>query len=259
MEPRDLDPDRRYPVVDSQYASPLTAVVARNFMMAIQGPPGIVTPASLTELGFVAVIIDARGTTYRSREFSHYSWLNLNTIGLEDHVAAIEALARSRPWMDIDRVGTHGGSYGGWSTTRAMFEFPDFFKVGVASVPMGALHNLYPDYHWMAFHGRPQYADGTETRPTPDARPVNYENAANLRGKLLIMLGELDENVLPSTSLQLVDALIELDKDFDMLYIPNRSHNIRSPHTLRRVWDYLVRHLHGTEPPQYRIAPLEGL
>ena len=262
-KPRDLDPDRKYPVIDSQYASPLTAVVPRNFLMAIQGIPGLVTPASLTELGFVSVVIDARGTTYRSREFSHYSWLNLNTIGLEDHVAAIRELAKDRPWMDIDRVGTHGGSYGGWTATRAMFEFPDFYKVGIASVPMAALHNMYPDYHWMAFHGRPRYAGGGVLRPTPDARPLNYrnadgdENAVNLKGKLLIMLGELDENVLPSTTLQLVDALIELDKDFDMLYVPNRAHNIRSPHTLRRVWDYFVRHLHGSEPPPYRIAGWE--
>ena len=261
-KPPDFDPDRRYPVVDSQYASPLTAVVPRNFMMAVQGTPGLVTPASLAELGFVDVMIDARGTTYRSREFSHYSWENLNTIGLEDHVAAIRSLAESRPWMDLDRVGTHGGSYGGWTATRAMFEFPEFFKVGVANVPMGALHNMYPDYHWKAYHGRPRYSDGGDQRPRPDARPVNYENAngnvnaARLEGKLLIMLGELDENVLPSTTLQLIDALIQLDKDFDMLYVPNRPHNIRSPHTLRRVWDYFVRHLHGVEPPKYRIEPL---
>jgi dipeptidyl aminopeptidase/acylaminoacyl peptidase len=261
--PARLDPEGSYPVIDSQYGSPLTAVVPRNFMMAIQGVPSLVTPASLAELGFAAVVIDARGTTYRSREFSHYSWLNLNTIGLEDHVAAIRQLADDRPWMDIERVGIHGGSYGGWTATRAMFEFPDFFDVGIASVPMGAVHNMYPDYHWTAFHGRVRYADGGALRPAPTDRPVNYENAdgtrnaANLEGKLLIMLGELDENVLPATSLQLVDALIELDKDFDMLYVPNRPHNLGSPHTLRRVWDYFVRHLHGSEPPDYRIAPWE--
>ena len=261
-EPRDLDPEGSYPVVDSNYASPLTAVVPRNFLMALLGVPALVSPASLTELGFAAVVIDARGTTYRSREFSHYSDGNLNTIGLEDHVAAIEQLAERHPWLDAERVGIHGGSYGGWTALRAMFEFPEFFDVGVASAPMGSAHNMYPDYHWTAFHGRPVYEDGSDRRPSPTARPANFENAdgtmqaPRLEGKLLIMIGEIDENVLPATVLQLVDALIEHDRDFDMLYLPNRSHNLGSPHVIRRVWDYLVRHLHGIEPPGYSIGSL---
>jgi len=257
--PGRFDPSVRYPVVDTQYASPLTAVVPRNFMTSLNawGSP------VLSELGFVNVMVDARGTTGRSRDFGHYSWHNLNTIGLEDHVAAIRQLGERFDWMDVDRVGIHGASYGGWTTLRGMFEFPDFYDVGVAMVPMGALHNMYPDFHWEGYHGPPVYADGSNRRPGPTDTPVNYENAngnlnaANLKGKLLIMMGERDENVLPSTTLQLVDALIEMDKDFDFVLFPDRPHGIRGPHTYRRLWDYLVRNLHGVEPPEYHIEAWE--
>jgi dipeptidyl aminopeptidase/acylaminoacyl peptidase len=261
--PPDLDEDRKYPVIDSQYASPLTAVVPRNFMMAVYGIPAVARPASLAELGFVSVVIDARGTTFRSKAFSHYSWENLNTIGLEDHIAAIRELARSRQWMDLGRVGIHGSSYGGFATFRAMFEFPEFFKAGAAANGEGVAGARYPDYHFAAFHGKPVYHDGSHTRPHPGAIPVNYTNldgaaqVHRLKGKLLIQLGELDENVFPATSLRLVDALIEADKDFEMVYYPNRAHGNRSAHSVRRIWDFFVEHLTGVRPPEYHIESLE--
>ncbi|MDE0064132.1 MAG: prolyl oligopeptidase family serine peptidase [Gammaproteobacteria bacterium] len=258
-KPVDFDPEASYPVIDSQYASPLTAVVPRNFNQVLKPVPGKTPQMSLTELGFVVVVIDARGTAYRSREFSHHSWKNLNLIGLDDHVAAIRQLAAQRPWMDIGRVGVHGSSYGGFTAFRAMFEFPDFFKVGISNVGVASLHNMYPDYHWEAFHGRVLYANETRYYDDPTETPVNYRNndglvqAENLKGKLLIMLGELDENVLPATTLQLVHRLIELDKDFDMVYAPNRAHSLKGRHFLRRMWNYFVEHLHGQKPPAYRM------
>ncbi|RLE25341.1 MAG: hypothetical protein DRJ65_08000 [Acidobacteria bacterium] len=261
--PPNLDEKGSYPVVDSQYASPLTAVVPRNFLMAIYGVPAMVRPASLAEFDLVSVAIDARGTTFRSKAFSHYSWQNLNTIGLEDHVAVIKQLGERHPWIDTDRVGIHGGSYGGWTAFRAMFEFPDFFKVGVAHAGVGAVHDMYPDYHQAAFHGRPVYADGGRLRPTATDKPINYQNAdgsvqaANLKGKLLITHGELDENVFPATALAIVDALIKLDKDFDMVYYPNKPHGVRTAFSVRKVWNYLVQHLHGQTPPPYHITAWE--
>jgi len=260
-KPRDFDPPKKYPVIDSQYASPLCAVVPRDFTQALMGVPALVRPACLTELGFVSVVIDARGTTYRSKEFLHHSYGKLHTMMLNDHIAAIKQLAEQHSFLDIDCVGIHGGSFGGWTAFRAMLEFPDFFKVGVSGAGPGSMHNMYLDYHWTAFHGRPQYSDGTQLRPHPTEVPENYMNADgrqqvdNLKGKLLIMMGEIDENVLPGSTLQLVDALIKGDKDFDMLYVPNRPHNFRSAHTIRRVWDYFVRHMHGIDPPKYNIKP----
>ena len=258
--PPDLDEGHSYPVVDSQYACPLTAIVPRNFMMAINGTPTLVRPACLSELDLVAVAIDARGTTYRSREFSHYSWQRLNTIGLEDHVAVIKQLGERHPWMDTSRVGIHGGSYGGFVSFRAMFEFPDFFKVGVSGWGVGAFHSMYPDYHWAAYHGRPVYAGGSRRKSGATDKPVNYENndcsvqAANLEGKLLIIFSELDEAVPPATTLAVIDALIKLDKDFDMYYLPNRPHAFRGPFTVRKIWDYLVANLHGQAAPEYHIT-----
>ena len=259
-KPADFDPSKTYPIIDSQYASPLTAVVARNFSQVINPIPGRTPQMSLTELGFAVMVIDARGTTFRSRDFSHHSWQNLNIIGLDDHVAALEQLAAAYTWIDIDRVGIHGSSYGGFTTFRAMWEFPEVFKVGISNVGVGSLQHMYPDYHWEAFHGRAEYANGTRYYNEPTETPVNYQNndsllqAENLEGELLIMLGELDENVLPATTLQLVSKLIELDKDFDMVYVPNRNHYMRDPHLLRRYWDFFVEHLHGQQPPFYRMS-----
>jgi dipeptidyl-peptidase-4 len=259
-KPYDFDPEQSYPVIDTQYASPLTAVVPHNFQAAILGVPAVIRSASLAALGFVSVSVDARGTTFRQRTFSHHSWKNLNQIGLFDHVAAIKQLAAERPWMDIDRVGVHGASYGGFTAFRAMLEYPEFFKVGVSNAGVGSISTMYPDYHWEAYHGAVYFEDESRIRPTPQSKPVNYlnndvtEQAANLQGDLLIMLGELDENVFPATTLAFVDELIKLDIDFDMVYIPNRPHHFRSPWVIRRNWDYFVENLHGQEPPEYKIT-----
>ncbi|WP_129778316.1 S9 family peptidase [Peristeroidobacter soli] len=255
-KPADFDPNRKYAVIDTQYASPLTAVVPRSFTQALQGPPGIASAAAFARLGFIAVVIDARGTAYRSREFSQAGFGKLNINGLDDHVAALQQLAQRFAYIDAQRVGITGASYGGWSSLRGMLEFPDFYKVGVAGVPPGSMHDMYLDYHWTTFQGRPVYSDGSELRPSPTEVPRNWtaadgrQQAARLRGKLLMIMGELDENVVPGSTLQLVDALIAANRDFELLYLPNRNHaNSRNPYSIRRTWDFFVRHLLGQEPP----------
>jgi hypothetical protein len=142
-----------------------------------------------------------------------------------------------------------------------MLEYPDFFKVGIMSAGMGSVYDMYPDFHWELFEGPPVYSNGSNLRPTPASKPANYAGidgpaqVERLRGKLLIMLGETDENVPAAATLRLIDALIREDKDFDMLYLPSQPHNFAGPHTWRRGWDYFVRHLAGREPPKgYRIG-----
>lgn len=258
-KPHDLDETGSYPIIDAQYASPLTAVVPHNYAGIFTAPPALTKAGYMSALGFASVIVDARGTTYRDVAFAHHSWKNLHQIGLYDHIAAIKELANRYAWMDIDRVGIHGGSYGGWVTFRAMFEFGDFFKVGVTSVPPAIMHGLYPDYHWEAFHGEALYEDESELKPTSASTPINWQNAnaveeaADLKGKLLILLGEIDENVFPASTLIVVDQLIKLDKDFDMYYYPNTSHAIVNTHSIHRSMDYFVEHLMGVEPPEYRF------
>jgi dipeptidyl aminopeptidase/acylaminoacyl peptidase len=140
-----------------------------------------------------------------------------------------------------------------------MLEYPEFFKVGISNAGVGTIQHMYPDYHWEAFHGEAVYEDESLLKPTPTSRPLNYlnndvtEQADRLQGRLLIMLGELDENVFPSTTLSLVSRLMELQIRFDMVYVPNKPHNLRNRWTVRRMWDYFVEHLHGQEPPEYLL------
>ncbi len=247
---------RRYPILDVLYATPLTPVVPRNFLMALTGPSSPTSPSSYAALGMAVVIVDGRGTTYRSREFLHSIFGRLNVNGLDDHVAAIKTIARRHPWLDLGRVGVIGRSYGGWSTFRAMLEFPEFYQVGIAGAPPGSQHNMYLDYHATAMHGRPIYDDGSERRPTPTAVPRTWnvidgrQQADRLRGKLLVIMGELDENVLPGSTLQLLHAFQAADKDFDLIYLADQNHYFTgNRYVTRRVWDYLVRHLVGRAPP----------
>ncbi|MEO8451433.1 MAG: DPP IV N-terminal domain-containing protein [Gemmatimonadota bacterium] len=249
-KPANFDSTERYAVIDAEYASPLTAVVPRNFVMAVRAAPGA-HAASFAALGFVAVVVDGRGTTYRSKAFTQSTYGKLNINGLDDHVAAINELGRRHAYVDTTRVGITGGSYGGWSAFRGMLEFPDFYKVGVTESPPGSEHNMYIDYHATAMHGRPVYSDGTELRPTPAEVPKNWnvidgrQQADRLKGHLLIIMSELDENVSPGSTLQLIDAFMKANKDFDLIYLPNTPHGSGqfTAYTRRRRWDYFVRYL----------------
>jgi dipeptidyl-peptidase 4 len=258
--PAGFDATKRYPILDVEYASPLTAVVPRNFLMAITGPSSPSAPSSYASLGLAVAIVDGRGTTFRSRAFLHSIFGKLNVNGLDDHVAALQQLGRRFPWIDLDRVGVIGRSYGGWSAFRAMLEFPGFYKVGVAGAPPGSQHNMYLDYHATAMHGRPIYSDGSELRPNPTEVPGNWnvldgrQQAARLEGKLLVILGELDENVLLGSTMQLLDAFQKAGKDFDLIYLPDQNHYFTgNAYVTRRVWDFLVRNLVGAVPPVYPV------
>jgi dipeptidyl aminopeptidase/acylaminoacyl peptidase len=255
-KPANFDSTRRYPVLDVEYASPLTAVVPRNFVQALTGPSSPSAPSAYASLGLIAVVIDARGTTYRSRAFLHATYGKLNVNGLDDHVAAIRELGRRYAYLDTGNVGVIGRSFGGWSATRAMLEFPDFFRVGVAGAPPSSQQNMYLDYHETAMQGRPVYSDGSEIRPSPSEVPRNYaaldgrQQANRLKGHLLLIMGELDENVMPGSPLQFMDALMKANKDFDLIYLPNQNHYFTgNPYVTRRVWDYLVTELVGAVPP----------
>jgi dipeptidyl-peptidase-4 len=255
--PSDFDPGKTYPVIDAQYASPLTAITARHFYQAYRGMQPL-SPSSYAELGFIVVSLDARGTTHRSADFGLYGYGELHLIGLGDHIHAIERLAEDRPWMDTELVGITGHSYGGYAAITAMLEFPEFFKVGVSSAGVADAQAMYSDYHWTAYHGKPGFSTATEwTGNDPTEIAANWQNvtaslkADRLEGKLLIQFGELDENVPPAQLLQFIDALIAHNKDFDMLYLPNRDHQfIGEGYVMRRDWDYMVRHLAGKEPPR---------
>lgn len=233
--PPDFDPDRRYPVVDHVYPGPQEHRCQAHF-----GPDDA---EPLAALGMVAVTIDGRGTPGRSREFHNASWRNLGAAsGIEDHVAALRELARTRPWLDFSRVGVVGHSAGGFAVTRAMELFPEFYRVGVAQ---SGRHEgrLVMAMILEAYDGPPDAA--------AYARASAVEPAGEITGKLLLIHGEMDRGVPLAHSLRVVDRMIEANRDVDLLVIPGDDHmySKRLHYVERRTWDYLVRHLRRQEPP----------
>lgn len=244
-KPHGFDPERRYPIIDHAYPGPQVHRTSTSFDNVFTGEP-----EALAALGFAVVAIDGRGTTGRSKAFHDHSYGNLGSAGaLEDHIAAIRELALRHAWLDTERVGITGHSGGGFAAARALLKYPDFYSVGVALAgnhDNGIYLPMWPEQ----YHG--------DVSEEGKRAMSNAELAENLRGKLLLVHGELDDNVLPAQTLRLVDALIRADKHFDMLLVPGGEHALvaRMHYVLGRTWDFFVRHLHGTEPPTYRLAPL---
>ncbi|ANY08480.1 S9 family peptidase [Pseudonocardia sp. HH130630-07] len=243
--PHDVDPSRSYPVIDHIYPGPQVHRAGASFDVPHHGEP-----EALAALGFAVVAVDGRGTAGRSKAFHDHSYGALGDAGsLVDHIAAIRELGHRHPWLDTARVGITGHSGGGFATARALLAHPEFYSVGVATAgnhDMGVYVPMWAEW----YHG--EMDDEARTALS------NPALAENLQGKLLLIHGELDDNVLPSQTMRLVDALVSADKDVDMLIVPGAEHAMigRMHYVLRRTWDYLVRHLHGTEPPRYRLAPL---
>lgn len=243
--PHDFDPRRRYPVIEQIYPGPQVYNAGAAF-----DSPHVGHPESLAALGFAVVIVDGRGTAGRDKAFHDHSYRDMGNAGaLDDHIAAIRELGRRHRWLDTSRVGITGMSAGAFAAARALLKFPDFYSVAVAV--SGNHDNTVNLAMWAEnYHG--DLSD--EGRKSISNVPL----AAHLRGKLLLIHGELDDNAHPYQTMRLVDALIKADKDFDLIIIPGAEHAlIGSEHyALRRTWDYFVRHLHGTEPPSYRLSPL---
>jgi dipeptidyl aminopeptidase/acylaminoacyl peptidase len=247
--PRDMEPGARYPVIDYIYPGPQTGPI--GWRQATPGPRG--NGPALAELGFIVFTIDAIGTPLRSKAF-HDAWYgDMADNGIPDHIAALRALAVRYPAIDLDRVGIYGHSGGGFSSTDAILRYPDFFRVAVSSA--GNHDNRSYDYTWgEKYQGLlERREDGTDNF---DAQ-ANHLMAGDLRGKLLLMYGTLDDNVHPNATLLLIDALIEHNRTFDLVVMPNRNHGYADePYVIRRTWDYFVEHLLGQTPPlDYEIRP----
>ncbi|HEY5755359.1 MAG TPA: DPP IV N-terminal domain-containing protein [Steroidobacter sp.] len=254
--PTNFDRNARYPVIEHLYGGPQIAITARTFMQAVMDPKYV---NAEKELGFVMVVMDVRGTVKRSKAFGNHLYQNYGDYMIEDHVAVLKQLATRYPFMDLDRVGVEGHSFGGYGAAHAMLSRPDFYKVGVASAGSHNYQGMYP----VTYLGEPVYSDGQSINPTGLEIPENYRSADNgalaerLRGKLMIVYGDLDENAYPAVTLQFADALIKANKSFDLLYLPGRTHDFARTdfYFIRRKWDYFVEHLLGAKPPDnYRIV-----
>lgn len=235
FKPSDYDPAKKYPVVDYIYGGPQIAYVPNGFAEG-----AYLDAASLAELGFVTVMIDGRGTAQRSRAFHTASYGKIETASdLDDHIAAIQQLAATDTAIDGSRVGIIGFSAGGYMTARAMLRYPDFFKVGVA-----ASGNHDQRLFWGTWGERYEgYPVGDDYKSQ-----ANLTYAEDLKGKLLLVHGLLDSGVHPAAVFQLEQALIDHNKDFDLLLFPRSHHDIPGYGT-RRTWDYFVTYLAGETPP----------
>jgi len=244
--PRGFDAAQRYPVVDNVYPGPQVNRVAPCF-----DPGGMGLDAEpIAALGFVVIALDGRGTPGRNKSFHDASYGHLADAGsLADHVAALQQLAGTRPWMDLDRVGVFGHSGGGYAAVRAMLDFPEVYKVGVA---MSGSHDV--PYFNLGFV---ETYDGADN-PEAWAHASNVELADRLAGKLLLIHGEMDDQVHPHHTMRLADRLIAADKDFELLIVPGAEHTFIDclAYVRKRGWDFLVRELTNTQPPAYRPAPI---
>jgi dipeptidyl-peptidase-4 len=235
FKPSDYDTAKKYPVIDYIYGGPQIAYVPTGFAHG-----AYLEAASLAELGFVAVMIDGRGSAQRSRTFHTASYGKVETASnLEDHIAGIHQLSAADPAIDGSRVGIIGFSAGGYMAASAMLRYPDFFKVGIAA---GGNHDqrLFWSTWGERYEGYPLGDNYTQQ--------ANVTYAANLKGKLLLMHGLLDIGVHPAAVFQLEQALIDHNKDFDLLLFPRSHHDIPGYGT-RRTWDYFVTNLAGENTP----------
>jgi dienelactone hydrolase len=255
LRPSTFDPSKRYPVIDYIYAGPQVNVAPASF--ADSAPfsearragrgRGFWHAQALAELGFVVVMVDGLGMPGRSKAYHNVTYRNLGDGGIEDHIAALRQLGGRYPYLDLGRVGIYGHSAGGYASAHAILAFPDFYKVCVSTA--GNHDHRLDKANWVErYMGLPVGEHYKEQ--------ANQTLAGRLKGKLLLMHGDMDENVHPASTMVLVDALIKANKDFDLLIMPNLPHRMDGdPYFVRRRWDYFVRHLRGATPPAgYRIA-----
>ncbi|MDZ7632810.1 MAG: prolyl oligopeptidase family serine peptidase [Gemmatimonadaceae bacterium] len=239
--PSTLDTTRRYPIISHIYPGPQVGSVGAWAYKAAG------EPAAIAELGFVVVQIDHLGTPLRSKAFHDNYYGNFGDNGLPDHIAVIKQLASRHGFIDIDRVGIFGHSGGGFASTDAMLRYPDFFKVAVSGA--GNHDNRSYNIYWAEKYQGLLRRDSVR-RNDNFADQANASLVANLKGKLLLMHGDMDDNVHPAMTIQMVDALIKANKSFDLVIAPNRPHSLNEPYFIRRRWDYFVQHLMGATPPR---------
>lgn len=241
--PTTLDRTKKYPVVNYIYPGPQGGGVGnRSFTSARSDHQ------ALAELGFVVVVIDGTCNPNRSKSFHDVCYGNMADNTLEDQIAGLKQLAAKNPFMDLDKVGIWGHSGGGYATAAAMFRYPDFYKVGISE--SGNHDNRNYEDDWGERYIGLLVKDATGKSNYDNQANQNF--AANLKGKLMLAHGGMDDNVPPYNTYLVVDALVKANKDFDLVIFPNARHGFGgdSFYMMRRRWDYFVKHLQGAEPPK---------
>ena len=252
--PSNYEDNEKYPVLNYIYPGPQSGSVGNYSFMVTRRDF-----QDLAELGFIVVAVDAMGTPGRSKSFHDAYYGNMGDNGLPDNITAIEQLSKKYSAMDLSRIGIWGHSGGGFASTAALLRYSDFYDVAVSSSGNHDNRNYEADWG-EKWHGllEPLDIDSKDNSSEYDAKKTNYDIQANqlfvenLKGKLLIAHGMLDDNVPPSNTMLVVDELIKANKDFDLILFPNKRHGYgdMSNYMMRRKWDYFVKHLKGLEPPK---------
>ncbi len=238
--PMNFDPKKKYPVIENIYAGPQGSFVPKTFS-------AVAPDQAMAELGFIVVHIDGMGTSNRSKAFHDVAFKNLGDAGFPDRILWHKAAAAKYPSYDISRVGIFGTSAGGQSAMGAVLFHPEFYKVTVTNSGChdNRMDKIWWNEQWMSWPVGPEYAAAS-----------NVDNAYRLQGKALIIIGEMDTNVDPASSLQVVNALVKAHKHFDMLYIPGQNHGVGILAAEHYRDDYFVHNLLGAEPPDWNRVSL---
>jgi dipeptidyl aminopeptidase/acylaminoacyl peptidase len=238
--PLHFDPTKQYPVIENIYAGPQGSFVPKTFSP-------LAPDQALAELGFLVAHIDGMGTSNRSKAFHDVAFKNLADAGLPDRILWHQAAAAKYPYYDLSRVGIFGTSAGGQSALGALLFHGDFYKVAVTNSGChdNRMDKMWWNEQWMSWPVGPQYAASS-----------NVDNAYRLQGKVLVVIGEMDTNVDPASSLQVVNAFVRAHKHFDMLYIPGQNHGVGILADEHYRDDYFVHNLLGVQPPDWNKVSL---
>ena len=237
IRPTDFDPAKKYPVIEYIYAGPHDSHVPKAFSMVHRC-------SALAELGFITVMIDGMGTANRSKAFHDVCWQNLKDAGFPDRIAWIKAAAEKYPAMDTTRVGIYGTSAGGQSAMGALLFHPEFYKVAASSCGChdNRMDKMWWNEQWMGYPIGKAYEESS-----------NVVNAHLLKGELQLMVGEMDNNVDPASTLQVVNELIRHGKEFDFVMLPGAGHTDGGKYGERKRTDFFVKHLLQLEPPKWNM------
>ena len=238
VRPTSFDPRKKYPVIEYIYAGPQGSFVPKSF----QAYSGM---RALAELGFIVSQCDGLGTSNRSKAFHDYCFKDLGDAGFPDRILWHKAVAARYPYYDTSRMGIYGNSAGGQNALGGLLFHPEFYKAGVASCGChdNRMDKLWWNEQWMGWPLGPEYAASS-----------NVDNAARLKGQLLLIVGEMDTNVDPASTMQVVNALIKANKVFDLLVIPGAGHGMGGAYGERKMFDFFVRTLLGATPPNWNSA-----
>jgi dipeptidyl aminopeptidase/acylaminoacyl peptidase len=236
QRPSNFDPHKKYPIIEYIYSGPGDQYVPKTFT------PWLYYLQNMAELGFIVVQVDAMTTSFRTREFEEVCYKNLKDGGLPDRIAWIKAAAEKYPYMDIDRVGIYGCSAGGQNALAAVLWHGDFYKAAYAACGChdNRMDKIWWNEQWMGYPVDSSYVECS-----------NVENAYRLERPLMLVVGELDDNVDPASTMQVVNALEKAGKDFELLVIPGAHHTMGESYGDHKRYDFFVRHLLGVEPPKW--------